>query len=962
MNPELWQQAERLFLRCADLAPAEQTALLDKECAGQPGLRDAVMGLLRGDSAQESISGAIGKAARELSGDQEDRWKGARVGAYTLEERIAEGGMGVVYRARRSDSQYEQDVAVKLLAASLKTADMQARFRAERQILANLNHPHIAKLIDGGETNDGVPYLVMEFIDGTPIDVFCDSRQLTIDDRINLFQKVCMAVHHAHQHLVIHRDIKPSNILVTADGLPKLLDFGIAKLLESGQQEARSDLTQMGARLMTPRHASPEQIRGERVTTASDVYSLGLLLYELLCGDYPYRIDRTTDPKIIEETITGSQPRPPSQQLASSADAEQLAAARQSSRAQMQKALAGDLDTIVLCALRKEPGARYSTPREFADDLQRHLDRRPILARRPTPAYLLSRYWMRHRTAAAGLLATVIAILLGATAATVGFVKALESERVALAEARNSAAISDFLVSLFQEANPNNSAGRERTVHDILELGLARVDTDLEDSPAIKASVLETLSSVYKAQADYPNAEALLRRALAAHEAGAPQDLRGRARLLNDIGDLLRIQSRHTEAARFIEEAIDIHKRSGSTVSDDHADAVNNLSLIYQESGRSSDARAAMEEALRLRRELFQEPHPKIALSLHNLAWHHEKGGSLVDAERYAKLAIDMRVQVFGDTHPRVASTVSLLARIYRAEGRWEDAEAAARRAVAISEQIFDSGHPDLTFPLYQLAAVLHEKGELRDARDLFAKIVDWERISLGPDSHDLGMSLKAHAGTLLDLAEYELAEQRLREALAIFERLPAGSAYGREHAETQLGLLLARTGRTTESGRFLDLAGDVSPRELPGDEQPFNRRLAIAELALQRGDADLAIRIATALLAELDSKGGTAGVEHADARHLLGRALLAEGLASDAVDVLNRALQIYRQRWGVDHWLALQTQVTLARAQQQLGNFGAAADAVGAALPQLELVLGPEHPLCIDARQVVAGLAVPPG
>lgn len=775
MDAELWQRAEALFLDCADLPPAERAAFVERHCADEPELRTLVIDLLRGDAGTDTIGDAIGRAAGTLSAGQPDRWRGVSAGNYTLEERIAEGGMGVIYRARRSDAQYEQEVAVKLLPTALTTDDLRARFLAERQILASLSHPGIARLIDGGETDDGVPYLIMELIDGIPIDRYCDRHQLGVDNRLALFLQVCKAVDYAHRNLVIHRDIKPSNILVSADGQPVLLDFGIARLIDDSRPGG-GDATLYGARLLTPRHASPEQILGQNVTTASDVYSLGLLLYELLCGDYPYHIGATTRPRDIEDRIIGSETPAPSTRLTGSTGAA-AAAARQTTVERLRRLLRGDLDTILLKALRKEPESRYGSARELADDIARYRERRPIVARPPTFTYLLSRYWARHRPAAVGIVATIVALLAGGTAATVGFLEAREAEREAVAEARNSAAISDFLVSLFQEANPNNHAGDERSVHELLQLGLERVDSELADTPVVQASVLETLSSVYKARADYPLAIDLLQRAVAVHEDGAPDDHGVRARMLNDVGDLLRIQSRHAEAVEWIERAIALHERIGTLVSDDHADAVNNLSLVYQEMGRQEDARREMERALALRRQLFEAPHPKIALSLHNLAWHHEAGGRFDEAARYAQSGIDMRVAVFGEVHPRVASTVGLLSRIERGRGDLDAAETAARRAVAIAEQIFESGHPDLSFPMYQLAMVLFEQGRSRAAADLLERVVAWERISLGPDSHDLGMSIKAYSGTLIDLGQAAEAEVLLEEALAIFERLPAGSA-----------------------------------------------------------------------------------------------------------------------------------------------------------------------------------------
>ncbi len=943
MNPELWEQAEALFLRCADLPPAERDALLQQACAGNPLLRSTVEDLLRGDRASDGYPDAVGRAARNRIGAETYR-QGTRIGAYTIESRIAEGGMGVVYLARRSDSRFEQRVAIKLLASAFATRDLRQRLVAERQILANLSHPHIASLLDGGETEDGVPWLAMEYIDGMPIDEYCDGGRLTIDQRIALFVQICAAVSYAHANLVIHRDLKPSNILVTRDGVPKLLDFGIAKLIASPASPRDMALTMEGARLLTPRHASPEQIRGEPITVVSDVYSLGLLLYDLLCGSFPCNIASSTSAAEIERRILEEEPRAPSSSLADDPCAADVAGSRSTTVPDLRRRLRGDLDTIALKALRKRAADRYATPRELIQDLENAAAHRPILARPATRAYLLSRYWRRHRTAAAGVLATLLALIGGATFATIEYFRASAAERQAVAEAAHANAISEFLVSLFQEAHPDTSAGNERSVREILAIGRERADKELAGSPVTLAKVLETLSGVYKGLADYPQAEELQRRALDLHRAALPADRAGEARLLNDLGDILRIQSQHERAETLILEALDIHESLGE-ISDAWADALNNLGLVYEEMGRQDEATSRLLAALEMRRRLFEAPHEKIANSLNNLAWHYARGVDLAAAERYALEGVEMRIAVHGEVHPRVAAALMLLSRVYKQQGRWDDAERTARRSVAIARQIFDDGHPDLTFPLYELADVLHARGKLAEARDLFGQIVAWERVSLGPESHDFGMSLKAYSGVLFDLGRYGEAEPMLDEALRIFQALPGGSARGLQATETLLGRLYIATGRLDAAARMLGADRDG----LAAGAMLDSRRLALADwfLAMQRPEA------AAGVLGQV--------ADSPEALFAKARALRARGEPEAAIPLLDQVLLELHDLWGTPHWQAARARAELGRAYLDTGAVDAGRDALEAARAALAEQLGTAHPEVarLDAELLDLGAAV---
>jgi serine/threonine protein kinase len=936
VDPPFWQKAEKMFMACADLPVTERERWLDEHCGDDKELRVLVISLLGGDQSGNTLQDAISSAARDLATDRADRWVGRVLGAFTIRKRLAEGGMGVVYDARRSDEHFEQRVAIKLLSTALATDELRLRFASERQILANLKHPNIAMLLDGGETDEGVPYLIMEYVEGTFITEFCRTRNYSLERRIKLFLNVCAAVQYAHSNLVVHRDIKPSNIMVTKDGVPKLLDFGIAKLIGTSAK-ADAELTRVDTRLFTPRNASPEQLRGEAITTATDVYSLGLLLYELLTDAYPYAIDATTSAGQIEAAITARTPAPPSSKA----------------KAVHAKRLCGDLDTIVLKCLRKQPESRYDSAAELAADLRRFMENRPIQARPPTLAYLAGRFWRRHRGAALGIAATLAAVLIGSIATTIGFIQARDAERQALAEARNAEAISGFLTSLFEESDPNTSAGDERPIRDVLESGRQRVATELEDSPLIQSRVLATLSGVYKGLADLEQAEALQKQALALAEQHGAEDLLV-ARLRNDLGDLYRYQFQRNEALAMIESAVELFEGAGLDASDDWADALNNLGLLLTEIGEHDQGLARLEEALQMRKQLFEAPNEKIALSLHNLAWYYSssRGEDLALAQEYAIDAVAMRLATFGEIHPRVAASLSLLSRIYQSRSQWDDAERTARRSLAIAEEIYDTGHPDVSFPMYELASVLRDKGALKQAREYFEQVVEWERESFDETDYNFGMSLKALAGVLVDLGDYDEGQRLLRESIAIFEPIGGNARRSLHTAKIDLANAMIRSGQLDEAAELLD-----ADRELDNDrfETPYAQRLrslALSRLHLARNDAEAAQLILDAYFTLPETPPDILSTDSPEVLGLQAEIYLASARAQPATELLIRSIDILAGRWSKTHWRVGMARSALGRARLDNGEYGAGVTELEAALKVLETQLGPGH---LESRATAA-------
>src|SRR6266853_795830 len=397
MQRERWLHIEEIVQSAIDCAVPDRSALLDSACGNDTELRREVESLLAlhkdsGFTRSSALEDGI-KVLEQLNGRV---YEGRRIGTYRVLREIGRGGMGTVYLAARADDAFQKLVAIKIIRRGLDTDDIIQRFRSERQILAMLDHPNIARLLDGGSTDEGLPYFVMEHIEGEPIDLYCDRLKVTITERLKLFQGICAALRYAHQNLVIHRDIKPGNVLVTKEGVPRLLDFGIAKLLAPGTSVGERTLT--GPRPLTPEYASPEQIRGETITTSSDVYSLGVLLYGLLTGKKPYRLASRT-PAEMERAIC-AEPERPSVAVGSMPG----------------RRLRGDLDNIVLMAMRQEPQRRYASVEQFSEDIRRHLEGLPVIARPDTAGYRAAKFIARHKAGVAAAALLVLTLMAGVVA------------------------------------------------------------------------------------------------------------------------------------------------------------------------------------------------------------------------------------------------------------------------------------------------------------------------------------------------------------------------------------------------------------------------------------------------------------------------------------------------------------------------------------------------------------------
>ncbi|KAA9130278.1 serine/threonine protein kinase [Marinihelvus fidelis] len=946
MDIELWKKAEALFAQCADMQAAEQAAWLEAACDGDVELRALVDDLLAGDQIEDPVAPTLERAAADVGAGQESAWLGREIGAYTLTAKIAAGGMGVVFRGRRSDTAYDQEVAIKLLTSSLVTGELRRRLLVERQILADLNHPNICRLLDGGETDEGVPYLVMELIEGVPITEYCDREQLGLNARVELARQVCDAVQFAHRNLVVHRDIKPGNILVTKDGTPKLLDFGIAKLLDPVATAGGGHTTIEGFRLLSPRYASPEQVLGGPVTTASDTYSLGMLIYELLCGSDPFGRDETA------ATTGGRLPAPdfehparPSRRLAQLEHADEIATRRRQTVTGLARALKGDLETILMKALRAEPENRYATARELADDLDRFLDSRPVQARPPTAGYLVSRFWRRHRGASIAAVVAVLSLVAGAGVATYGFVEAKRAERIAEEEARSAEAVAGFLVDLFDEANPNVSAGEPRSVHELLDIGAAKVAEELADSPMAQIAVLESLSSAYKSMDDLDAATGLFERMLALRREHSPDDVEPQVVILSQLGDIARMNEDLATARDYLGQALALHEARIGEPTESLSDTTNNLALVLEHSGEHDEAMAMMKQSLAIRRALYEAPHGKISTGLHNVGWLLSRNGDLAEAEQYLQDAIDMRVQVYGEIHPRVGVTTMVLSRVQSLRGNLEGAAASAQKAHDIATTVYPDSHVEIALTLYEVGVAREKAGELVEANRIYREVADMDRERDGPVTNDLAFSLKAVGRTWIDLARYPEAQAALAESMDIFAQLQQDTVRSRFDADNQYARLLVRSGEPAAALEHLGPVGTGDDVVTPGARMWVERNIVRAEALVALEQLAEASRVMIETLAAIEDRPAERRERYPEALHQAAKVELASGDAVAAQATLLNALEQYALKWDDDYWPAALARADLARAACQRGDAARSSRELDIAVPALRAALGEDHP-----------------
>ena len=875
MATDRWRSIEALFDEAAALPPGERAAFLSRSCGTDFELRREIDSLLAADEkaaeflAQPAVSAAASLPPPALL-------TGRQVGHYRVEAKLGEGGMSTVYLAVRADDAYQKKVALKVLGYGAERSDLIARFRAERQILASLDHPGIARLLDGGTTDDSRPYLIMEYIEGVPLDQYCDQHRLGLDARIDLFRQVCAAVEYAHQNLVVHRDIKPSNILVTSDGVPRLLDFGIAKLLEGAVLPGASEATMTGLRLMTPQYASPEQVEGGAITTSTDVYSLGVLLYVLLTGRLPYRLQanraESLERAVVEQDperpstavgrTTGEQgPRPSDRVAGDGPTLEALSEARGLRPQQLRRKLSGDLDNILLMALRKEPQRRYASVGRLSEDLLRYREGEAVAARPDTLGYRARKFVGRHKVGV-GFAATGFAVILGLAATmTMQAVRLARQRDEIRAERDKALEVRGFLEEVFAGSDPSETLGETVTAREILDKGAARVMAKLKNQPETQAALALAIGKVYLSLGLNDRALPLLQQSLAQR-----QRLYGDSHL--DVADSLLAlsvldQNRGEFAAAEASQrkAVAIQRRQLGDEDHRVGDTLTDLSVTLLALAKYPEAEKVLRQALAIHRK-GSGVTEAVAYDLNNLASVFRRSGRLAEAEAGYRDALAVARRVFGPAHPQLTRTINNLAVVLMDEGDLAGAEPLMREALAMTRKLYGTEHPDIALQLGNLGSMLGARGDDDGWIAMARQALDMRRKLFGPDHEQVARGLDNLGRALAQKRDFSAARPLSEEALRIQRKV-----YGNEHP------------------RVADVLGDL------------------AEMFLAQGDGGSAEPLAREAL---KIRRKTLGEDHADvgwSLMTLGSIRLASGATEEAEPLLRQGLAVLTGALPEGHW-----------------------------------------------------------
>ena len=843
MTDNDWEILQAAFARVTTLEGDARATMLSDFAVEHPQLEQQLLDLLAADASDDGpLADPIASSAKQFSESATDPWENRRVGAWTIQSRIADGGMGAVFLAERADDEYQQTVALKIMTAQLLAKDAVTRFRAERQILASLNHPNIAKLIDGGSTEENLPYLVLEYVDGLPIDRFCDTNKLSVHERLQVFLKVCEAVEFAHRNLIVHRDLKPNNILVDMHGEPKLLDFGIAKLLEDSSIQQTVAVTREGMRAMTPEYASPEQVRGEPISVSTDVYALGVLLYRLMTGQSPYGVS-TAAPREYEAAILETEPRRPSTVVTLPGTDASVGEDRAVSPQKLQRRLIGDLDNIVLHALQKEPERRYSTVSALSADIGRYLEDMPVNARGDSWGYRSRKFAVRN---AKSLFVSAL-VLIGAVALTGFYTLQLADERDrANLAAAESEQVADFLTDLFASSSPHTAKGEQITAIDLLELGAEQINA-LDEQPRLQAQLSRIMAGSFTALGERARSIPMLQKSIAAQEAMQPRDEIAIAYALHDLAEAFRQNHELTLAEESMRQALRYringfgpnHGLVGYTYA--------RLGVILQDDRRPDQALALQKRGLDIM-----------------IGFGH--------GENFA--AIDIR----GNIGNALASL-----------GRYDEAEELLRKTVEMSERVEGMMAPRTIIRRTNLGRALLVLGDYQEAADIFADGLE-RGPSVWPEDHFLIAWMTGSLGSaLLGLGRFSESLEAYERAARITEMREGQQSLRFVERLRGLGEVFAVLGRHEEAEAHYVRALDLAVR-LQGENayQATLSRAALAKLYVELGRSVAAEETARRALQNESTLGVTQKIA---LRKTLGQALSRQKKNAEAEQLLLIAL-----------------------------------------------------------------------
>ena len=781
MEKRQWARIKELFGAALELEPGQRDAFLRQACGGRgdEGLRAEVESLLAAHAGSNPLSN--NPWPNELLKDMQAP---KSVGPYQLIRKIGEGGMGQVWLAEQT-SPVRRQVALKLIRAGLYDEALFQRFQSERQSLAMMDHPAIAKVFEAGSTPNGQPYLVMEYVPGLPITEYCDQKKLTIRERLELFIQACEGVQHAHQKAIIHRDLKPANILVVeVDGkpVPRIIDFGLAKAAAPQLDEKTVLLTQAGSFLGTPGYMSPEQADPEihDIDTRTDVYSMGVVLYVLLTGFLPFDAKKKSAHEVLRQLREEDPPRP-SARISKNEDKESStssAAMRGTDPGQLVSLLHGDLDCIAMKALEKDRSRRYGTPSELAADIRHYLSHEPVTARPASAGYRVRKYVRRHRIAVSVALGFVV-LLAGFTAAQAAQLRRITRER------DRADRVTEFMSGMFKVSDPSESRGNSITAREILDRASKDVDSGLAKDPELQAQMMGVMGRVYGSLGLYGRAEPLLNRALEIRQGllgrSHPQTLRA----MDDLGWNLTRQGHYAEAEKLLKESFAGRRRALGPEHPDTLNSMSNLAWAVGRQGRYAEAEKLQRETLDLRRRVLGPESPDTLVSIADLASSLNGQGRFDEAEKFEREALGIQQRVLGPEHPQALTTMNNLANTINAQDRFAEGEELQRKTLEIRIRVLGPEHPETLRLTVNLANTLIQEHRYAEAENLIRQALEIQKRVLGPE-HPLTLSsMNNLVNALNQEGRYADAENLGRQTLEIRRRV-----LGFEHPQTLMSMV----------------------------------------------------------------------------------------------------------------------------------------------------------------------------
>ena len=836
-NTDRWKTLKVIFSNALELKKEEQEDYLKKACGADSSLLHDLVSLLEA----YDTSGVLDRSIDQLKVSVLSQLKsreilGRKVGTYQIIKELGYGGMGTVYLAERADGVFHQQVALKMLRTGFLFDEQLLRFQTERQILASLNHDNVARLYDGGITSDGLPWFVMEYVKGKPIDEYCNSRNFSLKKRLKLFLEVCDAVQYAHKNLIAHRDLKPGNIFVTDEGKVKLLDFGIAKLLEPEEgSETELPATQAGLLPLTPSYASPEQMRRQTITTSSDVYQLGVVLYELLTGVHPYDLKGKT-PGDMERTVCETEPRRPSMALAAKAgstiDLKKKDATSQGVNSvksdiigQFRKKLRGDLDIIVMKCLNKNPQRRYQSTGQLAEDIRLYLSDKPVSVHPDFWTYRAGKYLRRHKWAVATTFVFALVLIVYAISITWYSHKTLKALDEAELERAKSGQVVDFLLAMFEANDPAEARGATITARELLERGVEQAEA-LSHQPAVQGQMYSVAGLVYQRLGEYEDALPLLEQALeitdSLYDDAHPEVAQMHfylADVLHDVGD-------YRLSHAYFSKAVDLFQNIPGHISLEYATSLHNIAAAHHDKSSREDIRKALE----MRKELLNNDHPDIAQSYLALGNFYLRQRDHEMAKPYFQKTRSIVNSQDNVVSPQIASIIQSLGEGERIMGNYEQAVLHLNKALDIYQTLYTGPHVHIAICKKSLADVYRDSDDFTTAKCYYDNALESLIKAVGEDHPLRRPILQGKARMYSQMGEHAAAEPLLDEVLALLEAVLNPHHPRIANARLRLGTCLMELHQYAEAEEML-LKSLETYQEFPDENNQSAKEDNLAQL-----------------------------------------------------------------------------------------------------------------------------------